>query len=294
VRADSIEKTTNVNKPASPTPSTDGSRVYAFFGSSGLTAFSTDGKPAWETRIGPFPHHMGAGSSPILAGDRIILNAETDGPSFLYSVDKSTGRVAWRVPRKTRQAGYSTPVVWDRTIVVAGHESVMAYSLDDGHDLWSASGLSTYVVPTPVVAGGLLFATSNGPGGNVVLGLRQTGEQAWRAARGGAYVASPVQSANRLFTVNQNCVVSCLDARDGRLVWQQRLPTQGECFASPVMASTTFFVATTAGELVSLEAGDRFLVRDKLELHERLMASPAISSGVMYLRSDSHLFALIP
>ncbi len=261
VRADSIGKTTNVNKPASPTPATDGSRVYAFFGSFGLAAFTMDGKPGWETRIGPFPHHMGAGSSPIFAGDRIILNAETDGPSFLYSIDKSNGRVAWRVPRKTRQAGYSTPVVWDRTIVVAGHESVMAYSLHDGHDLWSASGLSTYVVPMPIVAGGLLFATSNGPGGNTVLALRQTGEQAWQASRGGAYVASPVHAANRLFTVNQNCVVSCLDARDGRLAWQQRLPTQGECFASPVVASTALFVATTAGELFWLEAGGRFLQR---------------------------------
>ena len=294
VRANSIEKTTNVNKPASPTPATDGSRVYAFFGSFGLVALTMDGKPAWETKIGPFPHHMGAGSSPILAGDRIILNAETDGPSFLYSIDKSNGRVVWSVPRKTRQAGYSTPVIWDRTIVVAGHESVMAYSLDDGHDLWTATGLSTYVVPMPIVAGSLLFATSNGPGGNTVLALRQTGEQVWRASRGGAYVASPVHAANRLFTVNQNCVVSCLDSRDGRLVWQQRLQTQGECYASPVTASTTLYLATTAGELFWLEAGDRFLLRGKLELHERLMASPAISNGVMYLRSDSHLFALIP
>ena len=246
VRAGSIEKTTNVNKPASPTPATDGSRVYAFFGSFGLVAFTMDGQPVWETRMGPFPHHMGSGSSPVLAGDRIILNAETDGPSFLYSIDKSNGRAMWRVPRKTRQAAYSTPVVWDRTIAVAGHESVMAYYLDDGHDLWTKTGLSTYVVPTPVVAGGLLFATSNGPGGNVVLALRQNGEQAWQASRGGAYVASPVYAANRVFTVNQNCVVSCIDARDGRLVWQQRLPAQGECFASPVVASATLFIATTA------------------------------------------------
>ena len=294
VRADSIEKTTNVNRPASPTPATDGSRVVAFFGSFGLVALTMDGQPAWEAKMGPFPNHMGSGSSPVLAGDRIILKAETDGPSFLYSIDKHNGRVVWRVPRKTRQAAYATPVVWDRTIAVGGYESVMAYSLDDGHDLWTKTGLSTYVVPTPVVAGGLLFATSNGPGGNVVLALRQTGEQAWQASRGGAYVASPAHAANRLFTVNQNCVVSCLDARDGRLAWRQRLPTQGECFASPVAASATLFIATTAGELFSLEASDRFLLRGKLELHERLMASPAISNGVMYLRSDSHLFALIP
>ena len=294
VPAESIEKTTNVNKPASPTPATDGSRVYAYFGSFGLAAFTMNGAPAWAGKIGPFPHHMGSGSSPVVSGDRVILNVESDGPSYLYSFDRIGGRVVWRVPRKTRQAAYSTPVVWDNAVAVAGHESVMAYGLDDGRDLWTAPGLSTYVVPTPIVAAGLLFATSNGPGGNVVLALRNDGATAWSTSRGGAYVASPVHTAGRLFTVNQNCVVSGLNASDGRLIWQQRLATSGECYASPVATATNLYVATTAGELFSLDAAGRFQVVDKMELHERFMASPAISGGAMYLRSESHLFALLP
>lgn len=125
VQAEAIEKTTNVNKPASPTPATDGARVYAYFGSFGLAAFSMDGKPAWERKIGPFPHHMGFGSSPVLSGADILLSVESDGPSFLYSIDASSGRVKWKAPRKTRQAAYTTPVTWDRTVAVAGHESVI-------------------------------------------------------------------------------------------------------------------------------------------------------------------------
>lgn len=254
VKAESIEKTTSVNRPASPTPATDGARVFAYFGSYGLAAFALDGTPAWEVKIGPFPHHMGSGSSPIIAGDRIILNVETDGPSFLYVIDSADGRVVWRVPRKTRQAGYATPVVWNRTVVVAGHESVMAYRVEDGSDRWTAAGLSTYVVPTPVAGGGLLYATSSGPGGNVVLALRPNGEIAWRGRRGGAYVASPVFTRDRVFTANQNCVVSCLDAREGRMIWQQRLPTQGSCYASPILTSSLLYIATDAGELFVVEA----------------------------------------
>ena len=171
----------------------------------------------------------------------------------------------------------------------------MAYDLADGRHLWTTPGLSTYVVPTPIVAAGLLFATSNGPGGNAVMALRQSGEAAWRASRGGAYIASPAYAANRLFTVNQNCVMTCLDPKNGQMIWQQRLPTKGECFASPVAAGATVFVLTTAGEFFSLAAAGPFQISHKLELTgERFLASPAISGGAMYLRSDSHLHALLP
>ena len=295
VQGEEIGKTTNVNKPASPTPVTDGTRVYAYFASFGLAAFSMDGKPAWETKIGPFPHHMGFGSSPVLSGADILLNVESDGPSFLYSIDASSGRVKWKAPRKTRQAAYTTPVIWDRTIAVAGHGSVMAYDLDDGRLLWTAPGLSTYIVPTPIVAAGLLFATSNGPGGNAVLALRQSGEAAWHGSRGGAYIASPVFAAKRLFTVKLNCVMTCLNPQNGQIIWQQRLESQGDCYASPVASGATVFVLTTAGELFSLAAAGPFQITHKLELSgERVLASPAIAGGAMYLRSDSNLHALLP
>ena len=294
VRAGEIEKTTSVNKPASPTPVTDGTRVYAYFGSFGIAAFTMDGRPVWETKLGPYPHHMGSGSSPVLDGGSLILNAESDGPSYLYAIAASDGHVEWRVPRKTRQAAYSTAVVQGETIAVAGHGSVMAYARRDGRGLWTASGLSTYVVPTLVFAGELWFATSNGPGGNVVMALRPGGEVAWRAARGGAYIASPAHVGGRLFTVNQNCVVTAIDARAGRVEWQQRLETQGECYASPVAAENVIHIATTAGELFSLVAGGSFDLRGKWGGFGRMMASPAISGGVMYVRSDSHLHALLP
>lgn len=294
IKARSIEKTTSINKPATPTPATDGERVYAYFGSFGLVALNADGSSAWELPIGPFPHHMGSASSPVLSGDRIVLNVESDGPSFLYSIDRKSGRAMWQVPRKTRQAAYATAVVWDRSIVVAGHKDVIAYDSGDGHTLWTAPGLSQYVVPTPVFANGLLFATSNGPGGNVVMALKPDGASAWISSRGGAYVASPAVAGERLYSVNRNCVVSCLYARDGRLVWQQRLGTEAQCDSSPVVASRSIHIATSGGELFTIEAGDAFRPIGKYELRERVLASPAISGGTMFIRSDGHLFALAP
>src|SRR5262249_25421157 len=146
-----------------------------------------------------------------------------------------------------------------------------------------------------VIAANLLYATSNGPGGNVVLALTPKGETAWHAVRGGAYIASPVHTQGRLYTVNQNCVLSCLAAKDGRLQWQQRLPTTGKCFPSPVATPTAIYIVTTAGELLTIApTADRFQLLNKLELHEHILASPAISNGTIYLRSDSHLHALLP
>ena len=237
VEADEIENVTSVNQPASPTPVTDGASLFVYFGSVGLLALDFDGNLLWEHRLGPFPHHMGVGSSPVLYEDRLLLNVETDGPSFLLAVDKASGRRIWQVPRKTLQAGYSTPVVWNRQIVVSGHKTVIAYSPDDGRELWKVGGLSDYVVPTPVKGNDLLYVTSSGPGGNIVMALETDGTVSWRATRGASYIASPVLVADLLFTVNHGAIVSCLNAFTGSLVWQQRVGSPTSYFPSQNRAS---------------------------------------------------------
>ncbi len=291
VAAPEIENTTGGNGPASPTPATDGSRVYAWFGSYGVAAFSMEGEPAWRVAIGPFPHHMGSGSSPVLSNGRLLLNVETDGPSHRYSIAAADGRVIWRVRRRTRQAAYATPVPWNGRVVVAGHESVTAYDAADGRELWTAPGLSTYVVPTPAAGNGLLYATSSGPGGNAVLALRPDGGLAWSSTRGAAYVASPVVEGTYLYTINRNCVMSSLDARDGRLSWQERLGTGGECDASPVAAGGQIHAVTGSGEIWSMEAGAAFRRVAVHAVGDAVKASPAIARGVMVVRSRTRLHA---
>jgi outer membrane protein assembly factor BamB len=119
VPTDGIARVTSVNQPASPTPVTDGKSLFVYFGSCGLLAFDFEGNLLWEHKLGPFPHHMGVGSSPVLLEDKVLLNVETDGPAFLLAVAKKSGETIWQVRRKVRQAGYSSPFVWRRQIIVA-------------------------------------------------------------------------------------------------------------------------------------------------------------------------------
>lgn len=292
VPAGVIEKNTSINSPATPTPATDGERVYSYFGSFGLVALTVAGKDAWTHRIGPHPHHMGAGSSPVLAGGVLYLNAETDGPSSLLALDARTGKVRWQTPRRTRQAGYASAAVWGELVVVAGHERVTAYGRQDGRERWSVTGLSQYVVPTAVPAGDLAFATSSGPGGNALLALRRDGSVQWQGARGAAYVASPVVAAagRRLVTLNSNCVATAIEAATGRLIQQSRLTGLGECYASPVATPGRIHVAGMSGELQSID-DTTFDQMQRIETGERIIASPAISGGLVYIRTANSVIA---
>ncbi len=278
--------------PATPTPATDGSRVFVYFGSYGVVAFDWNGQRLWDVRLGPFLNHMGSASSPIISGDMLLLNCETDGPDFLLALDKQTGKTRWKTPRKQRQAGYSSPVVSDGRIFVSGHETIKAYDLASGRELWAINGMTTYVVPTPVVAKDLMYATSSGPGGSALLALRRDGSIAWRADRAASYVASPVVVGEWLFTVKDNGVMSCVRATTGEVTWQERLPERGTYFASPVAADDHIYVLNDEGTTVVIGARPRFGVLSVNRLAERCWASPAISNGRIFVRSDSNLFSI--
>ena len=291
VPAATIEKVSGVNQPASPTPVTDGVSVFACFGSHGLVAFDFEGNKLWELELGPYPNHMGSASSPILFGDRVLLNVETDGPDFLLAVDKQSGKEIWRVPKRVRQMGYSTPLIWNGKVVVAGHESVKAYDPADGRELWTVGGLSTYVVPTPVADGRFVFVTSSGPGGNVTMAISPEGQVAWRSSKGAAYVASPILAGGRLVAINNGGVASCLDAKSGDLLWQQRLPARGSYYSSPITIAGVLYVINEKGEVSVLRAGETFKLLRTYSLDARVLASPAVSDGTVFIRSTNSLFA---
>lgn len=281
--AASIEKVSGVNQPASPTPATDGRAVYVYFGSIGVLAFDFEGRLLWRYEIGPYDHHMGSGASPVLAGGKLLLNAESDGPGFLICLDPRTGKALWRVPRRTKQAGYATVFVWRGMAVVPGHRQVTAYSLDDGRELWTVEGLGDYVVPTPVAGGDLLYVTSNGPGGGIVMALRAGGEVMWRSAKGGAYVASPVLAGGQIYTVHHGGVVTCLDAATGKLISQQRLEAGGDYYASPVSAGGLLYFVNEEGLVSVVDGGVRLVRREALG--QRVYSSPAISDGAILFRT---------
>lgn len=166
-----LEKIHSIGSLAQPSPATDGERVVSFFGSSGLDCFDRDGKLLWRIPMGPFNNDFGAGTSPILVDDRVILCQDHDTDSFLLAIDKRTGKTAWRTDRGEFPRNYCTPVVWDnsgkRQLVIAGTLRVVGYDLATGKEAWTVRGISRTVCMTPVVGDdGTLYVAGWAAGGD--------------------------------------------------------------------------------------------------------------------------------
>jgi outer membrane protein assembly factor BamB len=167
-----VEQTHPLGSPATATPACDGRRVYVFFGSYGLVAFDLNGQKLWEFRAGPFQDEYGAGSSPILCDDKIILNQDHDVDSFLMAVEAATGKLLWKTARPDAVRSYSTPVVWRhnarKELLVGGALELASYDPADGKKLWWINGLARIVIPTAVPLGDMVYMASWAPGGDAV------------------------------------------------------------------------------------------------------------------------------
>jgi outer membrane protein assembly factor BamB len=165
-----VEQTHPLGSPATATPACDGRRVYVFFGSYGLLAFDLNGTKLWEFRAGPFQDEYGAGSSPILCDDKVILNQDHDVDSFLIAIDSATGKPIWKTPRPDAVRSYSTPVVWSHNdrqeLLVAGALELAGYDPADGKKIWWINGLARIVIPTPAPLGDMVYMASWAPGGD--------------------------------------------------------------------------------------------------------------------------------
>src|SRR5262245_36588358 len=165
-----LEETHPIGNPATATPACDGVRLFVFFGSAGLFCYDLEGTKLWEQRMGPFRDEYGAGSSPILLDDKVIINQDHDTDSFLAAYDRSTGRQLWKISRPDAVRSYSTPTVWNRAgkpeILVAGALQLNAYDPAKGDRLWWVNGLARIVIPTPAISGEMIYMASWSPGGD--------------------------------------------------------------------------------------------------------------------------------
>jgi outer membrane protein assembly factor BamB len=155
------------NNPASPSPVTDGTNVYAFFQDFGLISYAADGRERWRLPLGPFNSYYGMGASPILAGNRLLLPCDQDTNSYLIAVDKDSGRVLWKTERPEVISGYSTPVVYRPAggplqVIIPESFQLSAYSVESGKKLWWVRGLACEMKSVPVIEGGTLYVNGWG------------------------------------------------------------------------------------------------------------------------------------
>lgn len=304
------------NTYASETPTTDGERVYAYFGNVGLFCLDTEGKVLWSKKLGEYKTRNGWGtaSSPILHGDRLFIVNDNEEQSFVVALDKKTGEEAWRVPRDEK-SNWSTPFIWQndqRTeLVTAGRGKVRSYDLD-GKLLWEFGGMSSITIPTPFAQHGLLyicsgyvgdkvrpiFAVRPGASGDISLKENETQNKyiAWAQKTAGPYNPTPLVYGDYLYVLYDFGFLSCYDARTGKEVYgKQRLNTEGTSgfTASPWACHGKVFCLSEDGETFVVTAGPEFKLVGKNMLDEMCMASPAIVNEGLIIRTATKIYKLV-
>lgn len=302
--AKEIEKVHETNSPASPTPTTDGKYVYAYFGSFGLLCFDFAGNKIWEKPLGLYPIEWGSASSPVIYRDLLLLNCDTDAEDFLLAVDKATGQTRWRTVRSNVERAWPTPVIWNvegkDQIIISGSGGVKAYDPQNGQELWLVEGLPKWINPTPVATANLLFVSANGlENDNLIMAIRPGGRGnltasnvAWRYVRNISSTPSPVVVGDYLYAVRNGGIVACFEANTGKVIWQERLPAPGNYYASPVAGDGKIYLLSEEGVATVIAAKPVFSLLSKNVLGERCLASPAISGRELFIRSDESLFCI--
>lgn len=303
------------NTFASETPATDGERVIAYFGNTGISCYDVEGKQIWTRDLGAFPTqaNWGTGSSPVLYGDAVFVQCDNEQSSFLVALDKRTGDELWRVPRD-EPSNWSTPYLWknkERTeLVAAGGKKIRSYAPTTGDLLWEmqATGRTSL---TPVGSDELLFVDSvsrimGSPGklvairagraGDISLSPKESSSEAvaWSVTLTSYRNASPLLYADCLYMLEQNQgVVRCFDAATGKLNYQKRMPQATGCNASPWAMGNRIYCLDEVGLTVAFEPGPEFKVVASNKLDDDMFwASAAVSGNRLILRSLQNLYCI--
>jgi outer membrane protein assembly factor BamB len=289
---------------ASPSPVSDGQMVYAWFGTGQIVALDMDGKPAWQrhlgTEISPFTVNWGHSSSPMLFGDSLILLCDHEPSSYLLAVDKRTGKQAWKADRGKGRMSYSTPLVVNTAtgpeLIVNSSERVDAYDPRTGTLLWYTGGTNRFPIPMPVFHDGVIYM-SRGYRSSPYLAIRPGGRGditkshvVWESATGAPYISSLVYHDGLIYMATDVGAVTVVDAANGQRVSQQRV--EGVFSASPVAADGKVYFVSENGETIVMQAGRTPTVLARNDVGERAVASPAISNGQIFIRTDDHVFAI--
>jgi outer membrane protein assembly factor BamB len=283
---------------ATPTPVADGERVYAWFGNGQVLALDKSGKLLWSRHLGrdysTFDNQWGHGSSPTLYRDTLILLCDHRPASYLLALDSRTGKERWKVDRGRGRVSHSTPVVIPGPngdeLLVNSSERIDVYDPKSGKLLWHTGSERQTPIPSPVSHNGVIYLSRGYRNSDVLAMSPGDGGLKWRASSGASYVPSILYYDGLLYMTNEIGVLTCAESATGEAVWRHRL--NGVFFASPVAGDGKIYMTSETGDVFVLRAGRKAEVLSQNDLGERLVASPAISNGYLFFRSDGALFAV--
>ena len=300
------------------TPATDGRRIVASFGSEGLFCFDMQGELLWKKDLGPMDAgffavpsaQWGFASSPVLHDDKVVVLCDVQTNSFVAVFDAQDGHELWRTDRKDVPT-WGTPTVVSvggkAQVLVNGWHHSGAYDFATGREVWRHDGGGDIPVPTPVVANGFGYFTSAHGKVRPMQAIRLDAQGditpaevgatnaaiAWSHARKGNYMQTPVVVGDLLFGCNDNGVLTCFDARTGAVQFEERLRAGGDGFsASPVSDGRHLFFPSEQGDVYVVRAASQFAIASTNAMNETIMASPALGSGKLFLRTRRQLVAV--
>jgi outer membrane protein assembly factor BamB len=287
---------------SSSTPTTDGERLYVFFGKTGLFCFDLDGKQLWHVTVGKGMHGWGSGASPLLYKDLLIVNASVESGT-IFALDRKTGQEMWKAPGI--RSAWNTPVLvkaptGEQELVVSVQDRLVGLNPDTGKELWHAEGVHRYVCPSVVAHDGVIYAIG---GGNTSLAVKAGGRGdvtmthvIWRKNQG-SNVPSPIYHEGHLYwAADHGGIVYCQDAATGQIVGKQRLnPPPGIIYGSPLLADgKLYFVSQKNGSYVVSATPELNQLAHNIfkDDDRRANASPAVSRGQLLLRNDGFLYCI--
>jgi outer membrane protein assembly factor BamB len=304
------------NSYATPTPATDGKLVYVCFGDGSFAALDFDGRVAWINRDYPFYGQHGLGTA-LLLHDGLLMMARdgsSDGEdkkigwqipwdkSYVVALDAKTGKERWKASRGLSRISHGTPAIWKAPdgraqVISEAGDVLQGFDLKTGARLWTSEVIGEGKVPSVVLGDGLVFTAGGWGGKESIKAFRLGGagelkesNLVWEQKKGMPKVPSMIYVKPHLFAITDGGVATCMNAATGELLWQQRVG--GNFSASPVAAEGRIYFVGDNGETTVIKAGATFEVLAKNSLEETVQASPAISQGQIFIRTEKHLFAI--
>jgi len=304
---------------ASPSPMTDGERVWIMTGNGKFACFTMDGKPLWKRDIqaeyGPFGLNHGYASTPLLYKDRLYVQVlhgmKTDDPSYIFAVDKNTGKTTWKVERPTDAKtespdNYATPQITTvdgkPQLVISGADYVTGHDLTTGKELWRIGGFNptdnsfNRTIASSVVIGGNVFTTSTR--GRPFIAFRAGGSgditgkrELWKNNLG-ADVPTPTTDGKYIYVLNDIGIIHCLEAESGKPVYEGKRIENGTYSSSPLLADGKLYSTNEDGTTTVVKAGPEFEVLAVNKLDSHTLASPVAVDNQIFIRTAEYLYCI--
>jgi hypothetical protein len=282
------------------TPSTDGERLYVHFGRDGVRAFDLDGKLLWHEIVGKIICTFGSGASMMLLDDKLIVNATVE-LGALVALDKRTGKRLWKTP--INGDCWSTLAVANlpggkQELILNGSATVYGLDPADGKELWTVESITGHISSTPLIRDGIVYITNASLGGKHAMAIRPGGRGdvtkthvLWKQEKIGASHCSPLLLGDRLawFSGTGNAV----NVKNGAIEQQKRMEGLFNLYSSPIIAGDTIVLFTRKGGAYVMSAKNLdVLAENDLDDASGINASPALSNGQLFIRSNRYLYCI--